>query len=322
MILMLTCGAVFGMMTISQASPIAENMIGMSVGAATAAVPHLFTPGSSRGRFRGLFGLESLQEDWNLFKHIQIMERVFVLQDRAGCCANLVIGDSQALLFDTCCGLDDLQGAIRRLTDLPLLVINSHGHYDHVGGNAQFEQVYLHPADFPLLKIHEPELLERWRREMAPDTDNENAVVPPGEWGNTLPLSFQEFDLGGLIGKMIPLPGHTEGSVGVWFPSLRLLLSGDALTPVMCLNFAGHLSPAEQEATLLRVLALGPLCYLTSHQDHAFDGSLLPLMLQCVRDTQTKKGYPYQYPVPPYGNGRLFLNSTGSEPVALICEAR
>lgn len=38
MILMLTCGAVFGMMTISQASPIAENMIGMSVGAATAAV--------------------------------------------------------------------------------------------------------------------------------------------------------------------------------------------------------------------------------------------------------------------------------------------
>ena len=38
MILMLTCGAVFGMMTISQASPIASNMIGMSVGAATAAV--------------------------------------------------------------------------------------------------------------------------------------------------------------------------------------------------------------------------------------------------------------------------------------------
>ena len=38
MILMLTCGAVFGLMTISQASPIAQNMIGMSVGAATTAV--------------------------------------------------------------------------------------------------------------------------------------------------------------------------------------------------------------------------------------------------------------------------------------------
>lgn len=38
MILMLTCGAVFGLMTISQVSPIAQNMIGMSVSAATAAV--------------------------------------------------------------------------------------------------------------------------------------------------------------------------------------------------------------------------------------------------------------------------------------------
>ena len=38
MIVMLTCGAVFGLMTISQASPIAQNMIGMSVDAATTAV--------------------------------------------------------------------------------------------------------------------------------------------------------------------------------------------------------------------------------------------------------------------------------------------
>ena len=38
MIIMLTCGAVFGLMTISQASPIAQSMIGMSVGAATTAV--------------------------------------------------------------------------------------------------------------------------------------------------------------------------------------------------------------------------------------------------------------------------------------------
>ena len=38
MIIMLTCGAVFGLMMISQASPIAQNMIGMSVASATAAV--------------------------------------------------------------------------------------------------------------------------------------------------------------------------------------------------------------------------------------------------------------------------------------------
>ena len=69
--------------------------------------------------------LESLSEVHQLFRKIQIMDRVFLLQDRAGCCANLVIGDSRALLFDTCCGWDDLMGAVRELTALPLLVINS-----------------------------------------------------------------------------------------------------------------------------------------------------------------------------------------------------
>lgn len=38
MIIMMTCGAVFGLMTISQTSSIAQNMIGMSVASATAAV--------------------------------------------------------------------------------------------------------------------------------------------------------------------------------------------------------------------------------------------------------------------------------------------
>lgn len=38
MIMMLTCGAVFGLMTISQVSPIAQTMIGMSAASATAAV--------------------------------------------------------------------------------------------------------------------------------------------------------------------------------------------------------------------------------------------------------------------------------------------
>lgn len=38
MILMLTCGAVFGLMTISQVSPIAQNMVGMTVASATTAV--------------------------------------------------------------------------------------------------------------------------------------------------------------------------------------------------------------------------------------------------------------------------------------------
>ena len=41
---------------------------------------------------------------------------------------------------------------MRSLTNLPVLVVNTHGHPDHAGGNGGFDEVYLHPADEPLMK--------------------------------------------------------------------------------------------------------------------------------------------------------------------------
>ena len=66
----------------------------------------------------------------------KITEQVYVLTDRAGCCGNLVIGKERALLFDLGIGADDFGAAARTLTDLPLTVILSHGHIDHIGGKA------------------------------------------------------------------------------------------------------------------------------------------------------------------------------------------
>ena len=73
----------------------------------------------------------------------KVLEHVYVLKDRAGCCANLIIGKNKALLFDTGSGIDDIKEAVKNITDLPLMVINSHGHFDHIGGNSQFDEVYL-----------------------------------------------------------------------------------------------------------------------------------------------------------------------------------
>ena len=63
----------------------------------------------------------------------QIQDNVYVLKDSYGNCSNLVIGDNKALLFDTGLGVEDLRSEVNKLTKLPLMVINSHGHLDHVG---------------------------------------------------------------------------------------------------------------------------------------------------------------------------------------------
>ena len=88
-----------------------------------------------------------------------ICDNVYVLTDRAGCCVNLVVGKEKALVFDTGSGTDDIHGLVRKMTGLPLVVINSHGHFDHIGGNSQFDTVYMHQDDFVILESYTAEML-------------------------------------------------------------------------------------------------------------------------------------------------------------------
>src|SRR5580700_940898 len=60
----------------------------------------------------------------------------------------LIEGGKQALLFDTGMGIGDLRGLTAELTRMPIAVLNSHTHNDHVGSNWQFPEVYGMDTDF------------------------------------------------------------------------------------------------------------------------------------------------------------------------------
>lgn len=67
-----------------------------------------------------------------------------------GVCVYLVQGTNGAVLLDTGFGIGDLRGFVESLITTPYHVWLSHGHLDHAGGSAQFEEVFLSPADFAL----------------------------------------------------------------------------------------------------------------------------------------------------------------------------
>lgn len=251
---------------------------------------------------------------------IKLMEQVYMLKDRAECCANLVLGKKRALLFDTGCGADNMLEAVRTVTNLPLLVIASHGHYDHIGGSYQFNKVYLTKEDHAILPYYNDDMLNMWVREMG--LEKERGFIPFGfPAGSHLhTLNFDRFDLGELECSVIALAGHTKGSVGIWIPDFRLLLSGDALTPIMCLIFYHHLSKAVQLETLKRVQMLDFDYYLTSHHDRLLPKSLIPRMIACIERSNGRKHYEYQYPRPPYARGWFYLDSIEEEPIGIITE--
>ena len=128
----------------------------------------------------GNLGCWDLLEQRRMVTITKVLEHVYVLKDRAGCCANLVVGEKKALLFDTGSGVDDMNEAVRNITELPLVVVNSHGHFDHIGGNNQFDEVYLSESDFTIIEDYDKEMLNQWMGELT-----EGAVrpylIPPKE---------------------------------------------------------------------------------------------------------------------------------------------
>ena len=83
------------------------------------------------------------------FKTSLIGEGIWSISGSANDQMYLVQGRDKALLVDTGMGVGDLAGLVRSLTSLPVMVVNTHGHPDHAGGNGGFDEVYLHPADEP-----------------------------------------------------------------------------------------------------------------------------------------------------------------------------
>ena len=59
----------------------------------------------------------------------------------------LITGSDRALLWDTGMGIAPIRPLAECLTALPLTVINSHIHFDHTGGNAEFPFVFAWPAE-------------------------------------------------------------------------------------------------------------------------------------------------------------------------------
>ena len=55
----------------------------------------------------------------------------------------LLVGEEKAMLIDTAYGEGDLRAMVESITDKPVMVCNTHGHFDHTGGNALWEEAWM-----------------------------------------------------------------------------------------------------------------------------------------------------------------------------------
>ena len=166
----------------------------------------------------------------------RINDAITLIDDHRESTCYLVTGTQSALLIDTANGWVDMRALCAEQTDLPVTVVNTHGHCDHIFGNLYFQEAWLHPDDDALHDEHFsfPEV-----RGLMEAQGLRPAKRRPLEIG-------QVFDLGGFSLEVIPLIGHTRGSVGLLDRSHRILFSGDGLN--------GHIWMQLNESTSIRTL--------------------------------------------------------------------
>ncbi len=126
----------------------------------------------------------------------------------------LIIGQHSVILFDTGCGLKEIKNSTKRIIkDKKLIVINSHNHFDHIGGNSEFESIFVHKLDVNV--IQRPvnvSFLKNSNKDFDDKFKKEKFMISPAQ--KCIPLSGDEmFDLGKIKVSVIHTPGHSPGSI-------------------------------------------------------------------------------------------------------------
>ena len=128
----------------------------------------------------------------------------------------LLIGSHSALLIDTGCGLFPLKPILNDLIkDKVLIVLNTHSHFDHVGGNYEFDKIFIHPEELESISMPiDISFLQDSPNEIIKRYENRNYSIQPAN--NIVPIKDDAFiDLGDLSVQIIHTPGHSAGSISL-----------------------------------------------------------------------------------------------------------
>lgn len=213
----------------------------------------------------------------------------------------LVLGSEKALLIDSGFGLDSLKKVVDGLTDLPVILVNTHGHPDHGGGNAEFGSPYLHPADNGLYayKCAYETRLEEARHWGVEDVEARMQPTPP----TPTPLEDGHiFDLGGRTLRVIHTPGHSRGSVCIFDEQTGTLFAGDnlnAMATAMTEDCAATVGEFLASMEKLAVLPVKTIC--TGHMPAVIEPGYIEKKIECAK--RILAGEQGEYFKTPMGEG-------------------
>ncbi|MFX1321398.1 MAG: MBL fold metallo-hydrolase [Promethearchaeota archaeon] len=126
----------------------------------------------------------------------------------------LLLGTHTALLLDTGCGLHPLKPVVDALIgEKKLLIFNTHTHWDHILGNEEFGEVYVHENEAAIVSNpYDVSYFKDSPNKIVKIYAEQNFLIPPAKKIRSLKDGYK-FDLGDIEVEVIHCPGHSPGSI-------------------------------------------------------------------------------------------------------------
>ena len=197
--------------------------------------------------------------------------------------AYLAEGSDYALLIDTIMGWGDLKAYCATLTDKPVRVVNTHSHWDHIGGNFHFDSCYMPVRDIPAFQDStgvKKELVFEQAKESALD-EYKDLLVCDENFADAKPVRVYPisdgdvFDLGGRKLEVVDVGGHTPGSVVLIDDKTRIAFCGDVCNSNTLLEFDTSLPVNIYLQNLKRLAAYSDRFDMMYGGHEVFDKSII-----------------------------------------------
>jgi len=226
----------------------------------------------------------------------------------------LILGKKRALLFDTGMGISDIRKVTGELTQLPIVVLNSHTHNDHVGGNWEFDTVYGMDTDFTRANAMgsrqdaQDELGSGMIcGDLPKNFDSKSYATRPWKVSRFL-HDHDKIDLGGRTIEVVSAPGHTPDAISLLDRANGLLFTGDTYYPAPIWLYRPETDLDQYVASVKRLAALAPQIKLVlgQHNIPFAQPSVLPRLVVAIETVRAGK-----VPAEPQDAGKAIYRSDG-----------
>lgn len=214
----------------------------------------------------------------------------------------LIVGTELSVLFDTGNGIGKIKPIVDQLSAKPVRVLNSHSHFDHIGGNYEFKEILSVSTQFSL-SVTDGIRNEQISMEVSPEAlckdlpagvTKQNHQIRPFSISGTIE-DGDVLDIGGRKLEVLRVPGHTDDAIALLDRSSGLLWSGDSFYEGPIWLFFPETDLMAYQKSVARLASLAPdlravfpahntpradpalLVQLQENLDQVLEGKVIPI---------------------------------------------